>query len=339
MLNLSAITFPLVIVIVLALAFDFINGFHDTANSIATTVSTRALSPKIAIIFAASLNLVGALVSTNVAQTISKGLINQKVGIAEYVIIAALIAAIIWNLITWFIGIPSSSSHALIGALIGASLVDTLSMKTILWKGVLDQVIIPLVASPIIGFALGFLFMKLLFVVLASLSQYVVNRWFSKLQIFSAGLMAFAHGSNDAQKSMGIITLALVSTGVLSANVGIPIEVKIACAIAMAVGTSVGGWKIIKTMGINMIKLQPVGGFAAETASAAVILSASFIAGAPVSTTHIISSAIMGVGASKRLSAVRWSIAKNIVWAWVFTIPVSALMGALITLILKTFIR
>jgi PiT family inorganic phosphate transporter len=338
MLNLSAITFPLVIVIVLALAFDFINGFHDTANSIATTVSTRALSPRIAIIFAASLNLVGALVSTNVATTISKGLINQKVGVAEYVIIATLIAAIIWNLITWFIGIPSSSSHALIGALIGASLVDTLSMKTILWNGVFDKVIIPLVASPIIGFAIGFLFMKLLFVVLASLSQYVVNRWFSKLQILSAGLMAFAHGSNDAQKSMGIITLALVSTGVLSASVGIPIEVKIACAIAMAVGTSVGGWKIIKTMGINMIKLQPVGGFAAETASAAVILSASFIAGAPVSTTHIISSAIMGVGASKRLSAVRWSIAKNIVWAWVFTIPVSALIGALITLIIKAFI-
>lgn len=335
MLNLSAITIPLVIVIVLALAFDFINGFHDTANSIATTVSTRALSPKIAIVFAASLNLVGALVSTNVATTISKGLINGNV--AEFVIISALIAAIIWNLITWFFGIPSSSSHAIIGALIGASLVDSFSMKSIMWSNVFYKVILWLVASPIIGLIVGFIFMKILFVVLARLSQYVVNRWFSKLQILSAGLMAFAHGSNDAQKSMGIITLALVSSGVISASIGIPIAVKIACAIAMAIGTSVGGWKIIKTMGINMIKLQPVGGFAAETASATVILAATAF-GAPVSTTHVISSAIMGVGAAKRLSAVRWTIAKSIVWAWIFTIPATALIGALITLIIKAFI-
>jgi PiT family inorganic phosphate transporter len=335
MLNLSAITFSLVIVIVLALAFDFINGFHDTANSIATTVSTRALSPKIAIVFAASLNLVGALVSVNVAQTISKGLVNGKV--EDYVIIATLIAAIIWDLITWYLGIPSSSSHALIGALIGSSLVYSFSIKEIIWSGVFNKVIVWLVASPIIGLIIGFLFMKLLFKVLSRLSQYVVNRWFSKLQILSAGLMAFAHGSNDAQKSMGIITLALVSSGVISANIGIPIEVKIACAIAMAIGTSVGGWKIIKTMGINMIKLQPVGGFAAETSAATVILVASAF-GAPVSTTHVISSAIMGVGAAKRLSAVRWSIAKSIVWAWVFTIPATAAMGALITLIIKAFI-
>jgi PiT family inorganic phosphate transporter len=335
MLNLSAITFSLVIVIVLALAFDFINGFHDTANSIATTVSTRALSPKIAIVFATSLNLVGALVSVNVAQTISKGLVNGKV--EDYVIIATLIAAIIWNLITWFFGIPSSSSHALIGALIGSSLVYSLSMQKIMWNGVFDKVIIPLVSSPIIGFFIGFLFMKLLFKILSHFSQYVVNRWFSKLQILSAGFMAFAHGSNDAQKSMGIITLALVSSGVISENIGIPIEVKIACAIAMAIGTSVGGWKIIKTMGVNMIKLQPVGGFAAETAAATVIEVASAF-GAPVSTTHVISSAIMGVGAAKRLTAVRWSLAKSIAWAWVFTIPVTAAMGALITLIIKAFI-
>lgn len=331
----SAVTLPLVIVIVLALSFDFINGFHDTANSIATTVSTRALSPKIAIIFAVSLNLTGALVSVNVAETISKGLVKDSVG--NHVIIATLIAAIIWNLITWFFGIPSSSSHALIGALVGSSIADSLSMEKILWSGVFDKVLLPLVTSPIIGFLMGLFFMKFLFKVLNRLSQYVVNKWFSKLQIISAGFMAFAHGSNDAQKSMGIITLALVSSGVISANIGIPIEVKIACAIAMAFGTSVGGWKIIKTMGINMIRLQPVGGFAAETAAATVIEVASAF-GAPVSTTHVISSAIMGVGAAKRLSAVRWSVAKNIVWAWIFTIPVAAAMGAAITLIMKAFL-
>jgi PiT family inorganic phosphate transporter len=335
MLNSGAITLPLVIVILLALTFDFINGFHDTANSIATTVSTRALSPRIAIVFAASLNLVGALVSVNVAETISKGIIRGSV--EDYVIIATLIAAIIWNLITWFFGIPSSSSHALIGALIGSSLVNSLSMNTVIWSNVFYKVIIWLVASPVIGLVMGFLVMRFLFFVLARLSQYVVNRWFSNLQILSAGLMAFAHGSNDAQKSMGIITLALVSAGVISGNVGIPIEVKIACALAMAAGTSIGGWKIIKTMGINMIKLQPVGGFAAETASAAVILTATAF-GAPVSTTHVISSAIMGVGAAKRLSAVRWSLAKSIAWAWIFTIPVSAAIGALITLIIKAFL-
>jgi len=346
----NGITISLIIVIALALSFDFINGFHDTANSIATTVSTRVLSPRRAILMAASLNFLGALVSTNVAKTISTGLVDatkfQNAAIPQYVIIAALIAAIIWNLITWYFGLPSSSSHALIGALIGASIACTIGFGSIIWvapsatglpNGVLYRVLLPLIASPIAGFLISFLFMKLLFVILRPLSQFMVNKWFSKLQIVSAALMAFSHGGNDAQKSMGIITLALVSGGFLTANAPIPLGVKIICAIAMALGTSVGGWKIIKTMGMNMIKLQPVGGFAAET-SAAVVIEVASALGAPLSTTHVISSAIMGVGAAKRFSAVRWSLARSIVFAWVLTIPVTAIIGALIALGIKMFI-
>lgn len=331
---LEGITFTLIAVVVLALCFDFINGFHDTANSIATSVSTRVLTPRQAIIMAAILNFSGALMSEKVAKTISKGLVHGS--LEEYVIIAALISAIIWDLLTWYIGIPSSSSHALIGGLIGASIAYASSFGKIMWDGVLNKVIIPLITSPVIGFIVGYLFMSLLFELLRPLTQKLVNRYFSKLQIVSAALMAFTHGNNDAQKSMGIITLALVSSGFLSNDAGIPIWVKIACALAMAFGTSIGGWKIIKTMGVNMIKLQPIGGFAAETASAAVIEAATQL-GAPVSTTHVISSAIMGVGASKRFSAVKWALARNIVWAWIFTIPATALMGAILTFVFKLF--
>lgn len=330
---LSSLT--LIIVVVAALSFDFINGFHDTANSIATSVSTRVLSPRTAIIMAASLNFLGALTSENVAKTISKGLVKGSV--EQYVIIAALLAAIIWNLITWYFGIPSSSSHALIGGLIGASIAYALSFDKIMWNGVWSKVVIPLITSPLVGLLVGFMVMKFLFRLLASLSQRVVNKYFSKLQILSAAFMAYAHGNNDAQKSMGIITLALVTGGVISKDAGVPIGVKIACAIAMALGTSVGGWKIIKTMGVNMIQLQPIGGFAAETTAAVVIESASAL-GAPVSTTHVISSSIMGVGAAKRVSAVRWALAKNILWAWVLTIPVTASLGGLITLAFKTLV-
>ena len=322
----------LVLVIILALTFDFINGFHDTANSIATSVSTRVLTPRMAILMAAVLNFVGALMSEKVAKTISKGLVNGN--IEQYVIVSALLAAIIWNLITWYLGIPSSSSHALIGGLVGASVVYAWSLDKVIWKGVLDKVVIPLVTSPIVGFIIGYLVMNLLYFILRALSQRQVNGIFSKLQIVSAAVMAYSHGNNDAQKSMGIITLALVSAGYLDKDAGIPILVKIGCAIAMALGTSIGGWKIIKTMGVNMIRLQPVGGFAAE-ASAAVVIEAATALGAPVSTTHVISSAIMGVGASKRVSAVRWGIAKSIVSAWVLTIPITAFLGALITYLLK----
>ena len=326
------ISLTLIAVLILALTFDFINGFHDTANSIATSVSTRVLSPRTAIIMAAVLNFAGALASEKVARTISKGLVNGS--LEQYVIIAALISAIIWDLITWYIGIPSSSSHALIGGLIGASIAYAWSIDKIIWIGVWQKVVLPLLTSPVIGFLMGYVVMSLLFEILRPFTQKLVNRYFSKLQILSAALMAFTHGNNDAQKSMGIITLALVSAGMVDKDAGIPIWVKIACAVAMALGTSVGGWKIIKTMGVNMIKLQPIGGFAAETAAAAVIEAATSI-GAPVSTTHVISTAIMGVGASKRFSAVKWVLARNIVWAWVFTIPVTAILGMLITLIIK----
>ncbi|MCX7710820.1 MAG: inorganic phosphate transporter [Clostridia bacterium] len=332
---LSGISFTLVAVVVLALTFDFINGFHDTANSIATSVSTRVLTPRAAIIMAASLNFLGALMSEKVAKTISKGLVQGSV--EQYVIVGTLVAAITWNLITWYYGIPSSSSHALIGGLIGSSIVYAWSLEKVIWTGVWSKVIFPLITSPIVGFVIGLSIMTLLFRLLASLSQQVVNRWFAKLQIVSAAFMAYTHGNNDAQKSMGIITLALVSSGVISTESGVPTWVKITCALAMGLGTSVGGWKIIKTMGVNMIRLQPIGGFAAETAAAAVIETATYF-GAPVSTTHVISTSIMGVGAAKRLSAVRWALARNIVSAWVLTIPVTALLGGIITAIFKAFV-
>jgi PiT family inorganic phosphate transporter len=326
------VSLVLIAVVVLALTFDFINGFHDTANSIATSVSTRVLTPRAAIIMAAGLNFVGALVSENVAKTISKGLVSGT--LEQYVIIAALISAILWDLLTWYFGIPSSSSHAIIGALVGASIAFTGGFDKIIWKGVWDKVVFPLITSPIVGFVIGYIVMTLIYFITRNASQRSVNKVFSKLQIVSAAIMSYAHGNNDAQKSMGIITLALVSAGLWSTDAGIPIPVKIACALAMAAGTSIGGWRIIKTMGMNMIKLQPVGGFAAETSAAIVIEVASQI-GAPVSTTHVISSAIMGVGASKRLSAVRWALARSIVFAWIFTIPVTAILGALITIIIK----
>lgn len=328
------LSISLIAVIILALVFDAINGFHDSANSIATSVSTRVLSPMQAVLMAAVLNFIGAMFSHKVAKTISGGVVNGS--LPEYVIISAILAAIIWDLITWYFGIPSSSSHALIGALVGAAIAYTSSTDSIIWKGIWDKVVLPLITSPILGFGLGFIIMKILFGLLRPFSQRFVNRWFSKLQILSAALMSYSHGGNDAQKSMGIITLALVSAGLLPKGSDVPWEVMIACAFAMALGTSLGGWKIIKTIGVNMIKLQPIGGFAAETAAAIVIETASSI-GAPVSTTHVISSSIMGVGSAKRLTAVRWALARNIVWAWILTIPVTALLGAAITFLLKLF--
>ncbi|PYG89754.1 PiT family inorganic phosphate transporter [Ruminiclostridium sufflavum DSM 19573] len=326
----------LIAVILLALGFGLINGFHDTANSIATSVSTRVLSPRQAIFMSASLNLVGALISNKVAETIAEGLVDSQMITVEYVVMATLIAAISWDLITWYIAIPSSSSHALIGALIGSSIAYSGGLSIVKWSGVLHKVIIPLFSSPFLGFGMGFIFMKLLFKLLSPYSQRFVNKYFSKLQILSAAFMAFSHGKNDAQISMGIITLALVGAKYVSPGSGVPLWVVFACAFVMALGTSVGGWKIIKTMGVNMIRLQPIGGFAAETGAAIVIQAMSAI-GAPVSTTQVISTSIMGVGASKRLSAVRWALARNIVFAWVFTIPVTALLGAFVTTIFKMF--
>ncbi len=332
---LSGVSFSLILVIILALTFDFINGFHDTANAIATSVTTRVLTPNIAVAMAAILNFVGAMVSKNVAKTISGGLLSGDV--AQYIIISALIAAIIWNLFTWKIGMPSSSSHALIGALVGAGIADTFSMHSVLWGGVFEKVILPLITSPIMGFIISYIFMNLLFELLRPVAHAIINKWFSKLQIVSAAFMAYSHGSNDAQKSMGIITLALISAGFLDKSANVPIWVSFACAISMAMGTSLGGWKIIKTIGQNMIKLEPIGGFAAETAAALVIETASHL-GMPVSTTHVISSSIMGVGAAKRLSSVRWAVVRNMVWAWIFTLPVTALLGAIVVLIIKIFL-
>jgi inorganic phosphate transporter, PiT family len=325
----------LVIVILLALVFDFINGFHDTANSIATSVSTRVLTPRLAILMSATLNFVGALVSVKVATTISSEIVRGT--LEQYVIAAALCGAIIWDLITWYFALPTSSSHALIGSLIGAAIVESGGISIIFWDNVWDKVVVPLFTSPIAGFVIGYFVMKLLFFLLKPLSQRTVNKWFSKLQILSAALMAYSHGSNDAQKTMGIITLALVSGGVIKASVGVPIEVKLICAISMALGTSVGGWRIIKTVGMNIIRLQPIGGFAAETSAAAVIQVMTAM-GAPVSTTHVISSTIMGVGASKRFSAVRWSVARDIVATWFVTIPATILIGAGVTFLFKLFI-
>ncbi|MCL2343719.1 MAG: inorganic phosphate transporter [Firmicutes bacterium] len=330
----------LIIVIVLAVSFDIVNGFHDSANAIATSISTRVLSPRVAILMAAVCNFFGALISHNVAGTISQGLVHGNV--EQYVIISALIGAIAWNLITWRLGLPSSSSHALIGALLGSVLMDTLSAGDVIWSGLLAKVVLPLVLSPVAGFIVAFLFMKLLLWLLASVSRLVVNRWFSKLQIISAAFMALSHGMNDAQKSMGIITLALISGGFLvppqSGQAAVPVWVILLCAAAMAIGTSMGGSRIIKTVGMKMIKLTTVDGFAAEASAGAVITVMSAL-GNPLSTTHVITSAIMGVGSAKRFSSVRWSVVRSMVLAWVVTLPISALLGAAMVLLVKAVIR
>lgn len=320
-----------VIVVILAVTFDFINGFHDTANAIATSVSTRVLSPAQAIIMAAILNFVGALVSVKVAKTIGADIVNPNL-VPQTVVVAALVGAIIWNLITWYFGIPSSSSHALIGGLLGSAIVYKWTFGIVNWYNFFVKILLWLLLSPVIGFFVGYFFMTILNWVLYRTKPAAVTRFFSKAQIVSAALMAFNHGSNDAQKSMGVITMALLSGGLIN-KFEVPIWVKIICALAMALGTSVGGWKIIKTMGIHMAKLAPVNGFAAETSAASVIFTATMLH-SPVSTTHVISASIMGVGAAKRLSAVRWSLIRDIVWAWILTIPVSGLLaGCIIYLI------
>lgn len=310
-------------VVFVALIFEFINGFHDTANAIATSVYTRALTAQKAIALAAVMNFAGALVSEKVAMTISGGLVD--IALEQYVILGTLIGAIIWNLFTWWKGIPSSSSHALIGSLIGATIVYS-SAEHVLWSGVLHKVIIPLFTSPIIGLAIGFGFMRLVYALFSGWSQHKANRIFSKLQVVSAALVAFSHGNNDAQKTMGIITLALITGGVLDPGAGVPLWVKAACACMMALGTSLGGWRIMKTMGGGVTKLQPAGGFVAQTSSAIVIESMSFL-GAPISTTQVITTSVMGVGSAKRVSAVKWGIAQNIIIAWVVTLPITMVLG------------
>lgn len=314
----------LVLVIVAALAFDYINGFHDTANAIATVVSTRVLSPTLAILMAATLNFAGALVATHVAKTIASGIIATELA-TEAVVLAAVIGGIVWNLLTWYYGIPSSSSHALIGGLVGAGLAKG-GIEMVEWAGLLKKVVYPLIGSPLVGFVFAFLLMTLIARAFGHANAKKTGKVFRSLQLVSSAAMAFSHGSNDAQKAMGIITLALVANGMLD-KPEVPTWVKLACALAMALGTAAGGWRIIHTMGQKIIRLDPVNGFAAETAGASVILTASHF-GMPISTTHAITASIFGVGASKRASAVRWQVAKGVVMAWVITIPASAAVGA-----------
>ncbi|MBV9470714.1 MAG: inorganic phosphate transporter [Abitibacteriaceae bacterium] len=320
----------LITILVLSVVFDFINGFHDTANAIATVVATRVLTPLQAILMAASLNFAGALTGTAVAKTISQGLIDPALA-TQQLIIAALIAAIIWNLITWYYGIPSSSSHALIGSIVGAAIAEKGSLDAPKWAALFEKVILPLIISPVVGFAFALVLMLLMLRLFIHRTPSEVHHLFGRLQVISSAFMAFSHGSNDAQKTMGVMTLAVITyeyQGVkhipvppgMLAKMPIPLWIMMTAATAMALGTAVGGWRVIKTMGHKLTRLTSIHGFAAETAAASVITVASHL-GFPLSTTHVISSAILGVGASRRASAVRWNVAGSILTAWILTIP------------------
>jgi PiT family inorganic phosphate transporter len=315
------------VVVFLALAFDFINGFHDTANSIATSVSTRALSPRLAILLASTMNLVGALMFEGVAKKVGSGIADPAtLEHGVYIVIAALLSAIAWNLVTWWYGIPSSSSHALIGSLAGA-VIASAGLNGLNGGGFVD-IVKGLIFSPLIAFALGFIIMWILKRVFAHTSPHRVNKGFRIMQIFTAAIQSFTHGTNDAQKAMGIIVFALVSAG-YQKTMDVPFWVQLSAAVAMALGTSVGGWKIIKTMGTKIFKIEPINGFAADISSAAVIFSATGLH-FPVSTTHVITSSILGVGSAKRFASVRWSLAGRIVLAWFITIPITAGFSALV---------
>ncbi|MHB1044364.1 MAG: inorganic phosphate transporter [Eubacteriales bacterium] len=325
----------IIVVVLLALSFDFINGFHDTANAIATSISTKAMPPRPAIILASSMNLLGALAFTGVAKTIGEKIADPfKLENGMYIVAAALIAGIAWNLITWYYGIPSSSSHALIGSLTGA-VIAAAGLGAVNYMGFLS-ILEALILSPLLAFGTGYLVMTLIKFIFKNSNPGRLNRRFRRLQVFTAAWQAFSHGTNDAQKSMGIITFALVAGG-FQANMDIQVWVKVSCAIAMALGTSVGGWKIIKTVGTQIIKLEPANGIAADVSSATVIILATLIR-MPVSTTHVISSAIMGVGTSKRLSSVKWGTADKIVKAWMITLPVTAVLAALVYLAFSVFL-
>ncbi|MGZ8562040.1 MAG: anion permease [Candidatus Limnocylindria bacterium] len=321
----------LIAVLGLAVLFDYINGFHDTANAIATSVSTRALKPQWAIAMSATANFVGALTGTAVAKTIGSGLIAPTAE-GGVVVAAALVGAIAWNLLTWRFGIPSSSSHALIGGLLGAS-AAAVGFGAWQLSGILVKVILPLVTSPIAGFAIGFTLMVIIFNVFRRAHPKTMNDRFRRLQVLSAGFMAFSHGSNDAQKTMGVMTLALVTAGIIP-EFKVPLWVIILAASAISFGTAAGGWRIIRTMGTKVVKLDPVHGFAAETTAATIIFGASTL-GMPVSTTHVISSAILGAGSSDRFNAVHWGVARRIGVAWVLTLPASGAVAALAYLLIK----
>jgi inorganic phosphate transporter, PiT family len=357
------------LVIFFALVFEYINGFHDTANSIAMVVSTKVLTPAQAVALAAMMNLLGAMVGTAVAKTIASGLVETSIVTSE-VLICALLGGIVWNLITWWFGLPSSSSHALIGGLCGAALAAARgNWAVIIWsqpstshwwegKGLLWKVIVPMFVSPLCGFVIGFTMMALLYVCLQRARPILVNKIFSKIQILSAASMGFMHGTNDAQKTMGIIALALVAgtaSGVFNnlppaleflhlpeppkgQSVEIALWIKVMCALTMAAGTAAGGWRIIRTLGQKLIKLQPINGFAIDTTSSLVIFTATHF-GIPVSTTHNVSAAVLGVGAAKRLNSIKFTVVEQIVWAWILTIPVSGALAWLFYEVVLLFKR
>lgn len=312
----------LFVIIILAVLFDVANGWHDCANAIATVVSTKVLSPMTAVVLAACMNILGAFLTTAVAKTIGKGIVDPK-AITDLVLVAALLSAILWNLITILMGLPVSSSHALIGGVIGASVAHG-GTALLNIEGII-KILSSLLISPIFGIIIGYLFMKAVLALFGHLAPGTISKYFGRLQILSSSFMAFGHGSNDAQKAMGIITMALLAAGKID-TLEVPIWVVLLCALAMGFGTLFGGWKIIKTLGVKMLKLEPIHGFAAETSSAAIIVATSHF-GLPVSTTHVVSTAILGVGATKRLSAVRWGIAGKIVLAWVLTLPVCIIIA------------
>jgi PiT family inorganic phosphate transporter len=352
----------LFVVLLVVLAFEYINGFHDTANAIATVVSTKVLTPRQALLLASSTNLIGAFCGQAVAKTMHSGLIDDKVvAITSLTILCAMLGAIIWNLITWWFGMPSSSSHALIGGLIGAAMASapgSWNWHVLIWsrhkidsktglatadmEGIFHKVVVPMISSPVLGFSIGFILMGILFFLIRNWRPNTVNSTFGRLQILSAGYMGFGHGMADAQKTMGIIMLTLFASTkagdldglpawlhflrIPDKSASIPLWIMVTCALTMAAGTYAGGWRIIKTLGHKMVKMKPVHGFAAET-TAATILAVTGSLGMPVSTTHTITSSIMGVGAARRWNAIEWSLVERIIWAWVMTIPVTAALA------------
>jgi len=315
----------LIAVIIAALFFDFTNGFHDAANAVATSISTRAVPPNVALAAAAVLNVVGALVSTHVAATLAKGIVDPAV-VTQPVMLGGLVGAIAWNLLTWWWALPSSSSHCLIGGVAGAVLA-TSGAESVLWKGILDKVLIPTLIAPLVGFVVGIALMVAILWIFRLANPGRLMRRFRVAQLLSASVMAFSHGSNDAQKTMGVITLALFAGGHLTA-LEVPLWVKLASALVIGLGTYSGGRRIIRTLGMRLVKLTPAHGFAAETAASSVLLTTAYL-GFPISTTHVITTSVMGVGATERLSAVKWGLSLDIFAAWIVTLPAAGLVGAL----------
>ena len=329
-------TIIVILVIGVAFVFDYTNGFHDAANAIATAVSTRALTPRLALLLAAVMNFIGAFLGQKVAKTVSEILQVDTGTHGLVVVLAGLLGAIAWNLVTWYFGIPSSSSHALIGGLAGAGIA---SATVVRWDQIVDKVVIPMIASPIVGFTLAYLFMLSILWAFRRKNPHRVQRRFRHAQIVSAAAMALGHGLQDAQKTMGVVVLALVAGGYQGSDDGIPVWVVVGAATAISLGTYAGGWRIMRTLGRRIIELDPARGFAAETTASSVLYVTAFVFAAPISTTQTITSSIMGVGATRRLSAVRWGVARSIVTAWVLTIPMAALVAATCYFVLRPLLE